>query len=166
MNISLSYSTKSAGGASKAPGIASLLSSEEVPAFVLFDDDKEGRDNRKKILDNFKETYNQNNVFTLRDLVSSTPQHSTMEDMMPVDYVKSFFETELSTTFNIDSSKAIILQLKQQSEDLKDKQKLESLKVKLSKKFVEDFATKNKIENDAPRIKELIDQLIIKWTQE
>ncbi|WP_028891633.1 ATP-dependent endonuclease [Tenacibaculum sp. 47A_GOM-205m] len=166
LDISLSYSTKSAGGASKAPGIASLLSNEDVPAFVLFDDDKEGRDNRKKIFDNFKDTYNQNNVFTLRDLVSTIPQHSTMEDMMPMDYVKSFFETELDTTFTIDDSKAIIIQLKQQSEALKNKHKLESLKVKLSKKFVEDFATKTKIENDAPRMKELTNQLIIKWTNE
>lgn len=166
LDISLSYSIKSAGGASKAPGIASLLSNEEVPAFVLFDDDKEGRDNRKKIFDNFKDTYNQDNVFTLRDLVSSIPQHSTMEDMMPTDYVKSFFETELGTTFSIDNSKAIIIQLKQQSEALKNKQKLESLKVKLSKKFVEDFTTKTKIENDAPRMKELVDQLILKWTNE
>lgn len=166
LDISLSYSIKSAGGASKAPGIASLLSNEGVPAFVLFDDDKEGRDNKKKILDKFKDTYNQNNVFTLRDLVSTIPQYSTIEDMMPLNFVKSFFEVELNKTFTLDNNKAVILQLKQQAEELKDKQKLESLKIKLSKKFVKDFTTKTKINRDAPRVKELVDQLIIKWTNE
>ncbi len=164
MDIAQTYSIKSAGGASKAPGIASLLSNEKVPAYILFDDDKEGRDNKKRIFDKFKETYNQKNVFTLRDLVTGIPKDSTIEDMMPVDYVRSFFEGELSSSFTIDNVKAIIIQLKQQNQDLKtDKQKLESLKIKLSKKFVEDFDTKSKIERDAPQMKELVEQLLLKW---
>lgn len=157
------YSIKSAGGASKMPSVASLLANENVPAFFLFDDDNEGTSNKKKITDNYKDCFNKDNVFTIRDLDNSIPQKSTLEDLMPLSLVKDFFEKELSQTFTLDESSPFLFQLKNQNSSLKEnKDKLDSLKLKLSEKFVEEFDTKEKIENEAPKMASLVNNLIQK----
>lgn len=157
------HSIKTAKGASKAYGIAALLNEENIPAFFLFDDDKEGKDHKKKIIDSFKESFNSNNVFTLRDILSSLPLDSTLEDLMPISFVKDFFDSELNFAFNLVDSKPIIIQLKQQNQNLKiDKQKLDSLKVKLAKKFISEFNTKSRIEDDAKRLFTLINTFVEK----
>lgn len=157
------YSIKSAGGAPKMPSVASLLANENVPAFFLFDDDNEGTSNKKKITDNYKDCFNKDNVFTIRDLDNSIPQKSTLEDLMPLSLVKDFFEKELSQTFTLDESLPFLFQLKNQNSSLKEnKDKLDSLKLKLSEKFVEEFDTKEKIENEAPKMASLVNNLIQK----
>ena len=156
------YSIKSAGGASKMPSVASLLASEKVPAFFLFDDDKEGTDNKKRILDNYKDSFNNDNVFTIREIESSIPSKSTTEDLLPIGFVKNFFESELATTFTLDNTTPFITQLKNQDTRLSDKQKIDSLKIKLSKKFTEEFDTKEKLEHDAPLMSNFINKLIEK----
>lgn len=158
----LFYSIKSAGGASKTPGFARLLNEENISAFILLDSDKEGRDNKKLILKNQSDSYSASNLFTLKDLVTTLPIDSTIEDLLPLDFVKAFFDNEMSESFNLDVNKAIIHQLKNQSQILKsNKQKLDSLKYKLSIKFCNDFKTKPKIEN-CLRLKDLIENLYIK----
>lgn len=164
LGTELKYSIKSAGGASKSPGIATLLVNENVKAHFLFDDDKEGRNNRKKILDNHKLNFNEENVFTLRSIVNSLPADATLEDVFPTSFVKSFFERELSSSFTIDESKSVINQLKRQNDAIaKDKQKLDSLKIKLSKEFISTYDTKTKISSKAPLFKELVEKIILKW---
>jgi hypothetical protein len=70
------------------------------------------------------------------------PNDSTIEDLLPIDFVKDFFNEEMKIEFNLDANQALIPQLKNQSKNLKeDKQKLDSLKVKLSNKFCTDFKT-------------------------
>ena len=154
------YSIKSAGGASKMPGIASLLSNEKVPAYFLFDDDKEGTDNRNKIIQLQRENYGVQNVFTLRDIESNLPTMSTIEDLFPIEFVKLFFETELETKFTIKANTSLISQLKAQDNRLNDKQKLESLKIKLSNQIIESYDTKMKIENEAPLMASFTKNLI------
>lgn len=156
------YSIKSAGGASKSPGFARLLGDENVPAFILFDSDKDGRDNKKKILDNQKEYYSTNNVFTLKDLCNELPKDSTIEDVLPIDFVKAFFDKEMEVNFTLVEERAILHQLKNQSPKLKsDKQKLDSLKVKLSNEFAEKYKTRAKIK-EMKRLNELINNLVKK----
>lgn len=151
------YSIKSAGGASKAPGIASLLSNEKIPAFFLFDDDKEGKDNMRKIIDNQKDSFSEQNVFTIKNILNSLPKDSTLEDLLPISYVTSFFNKEMEDSFTLNEETAIIFQLKQQNENLKNnKSKMDSLKLKLSKNFTNDFNTKSKIERDAPKLTNFI----------
>jgi predicted ATP-dependent endonuclease of OLD family len=154
------YTIKSAGGASKMPGIAAMLNNERVPAFFLFDDDKEGVENKKKILDNYKDYFNSNNVFTIRDIESTIPQKSTIEDLMPPEFVKDFFKNELSKEFNIEESKPIINQLKSQDSRLNEKQKLDSLKLKLAKKYLEKYETKALIEAQSLKMNSFINKLI------
>lgn len=157
------YSIKASGGASKAPGFARLLSDEMVSAFVLFDADKEGRDNKKAILDNQSPSYSSLNVFTVKDILNTLPNESTIEDLMPLDFVKSFFDKEMGQDFELTEVKSIISQIKNQSEILKNnKPKLDSLKIKLSEKFCLEYNTQNKIQGNNKMmlfIKQLISKI-------
>jgi|TARA_B110000090_G_scaffold150550_1_gene165181 predicted ATP-dependent endonuclease of OLD family len=150
------YSIKSAGGASKIPGFARILNDEKINAFIIFDDDKEGRDNKKNILQNQKEFYSEGNVFTLKNILSVLPNDSTIEDLLPINFVKNFFDQEIGTEFKFDENKAIIHQIKNQSSTLKgNKQKLDSLKIKLSIEYCKEFKTKARIEGST-RMKDFI----------
>ncbi|MGE0076347.1 MAG: AAA family ATPase [Bacteroidales bacterium] len=163
VNNSFKYSIKDAGGASKAPGFARLLSDEKVTAFILFDADKEGRDNKKNILDNQNISYSSSNVFTIKDILNTLPTDSTIEDLMPLNFVKSFFDIEMGQDFELIEDKAVIHQIKNQSELLKNnKQKLDSLKIKLSVEFCSKYNTKKKLETNDNKMVLFINQLIAK----
>jgi predicted ATP-dependent endonuclease of OLD family len=133
------FSIKAAGGASKMPGFARLLNEEKISSFFLFDSDKEGRDNKNLILHNQKEKYSENNIFDLRAILNTLPADCTVEDLLPKEFVKIFFDNELQENFTLEDNIAFIAQLKSQSEKLKDKQKLDSLKYKLSIEFCEKY---------------------------
>ncbi|WP_299247642.1 AAA family ATPase [uncultured Lacinutrix sp.] len=157
------YSIKSAGGASKMPTMASMLAQENIKSYFLFDDDKEGKENKNKLIKISKNIYSNSNVFTLRDLVSILPENSTIEDLMPIEFVVDFFNKELDQEFEIENNKAIILQFKNKDNRLKDKQKLDSLKTKLSQRFIEKFKTSAKITKDAPLLNELKNNILNRW---
>lgn len=133
------FSIKSAGGASKMPGFARLLNEESISSFFLFDSDKEGRDNKNLILNNQKEKYSEKNIFDLRSILNTLPLDCTIEDLLPLDFVKSYFDRELQENFTLNENSAIIIQLKNQSEKLKDKQRLDKMKYKLSVEFCEKY---------------------------
>ena len=156
------YSIKSAGGASKTPGFARLLSDENVGSFILLDSDKEGRDNKNKIINEQSGMYSSDNTFTLKDLLSSLPSNSTIEDLLPIDFVENFFKEEMEQEFTLKDDQAIIQQIKNQCSILKrNKQKLDSLKVKLSKNFIDNYKTKSKI-NTIQKLKDLTNALVDK----
>jgi len=100
------HSIKSAGGASKAPGFARIFNDENINAFILFDADKDGRDGKKKILHDQSEFYNTDNVFTLKDLLSELPNDCTIEDVLPINFVKEFFDEEMEMDFELMEDKA------------------------------------------------------------
>ncbi len=162
LNEKFFYSIKPAGGASKAPGFARLLNEESVKAFILFDADKEGKDNKNKILREQGEAYSGENTFTLKDLLNSLPNNSTIEDLLPIDFVKSFFETEMDQSFTLEESRAVIHQIKNQCQTLKtNKYKLDSLKLKLSIAFTEKYKTKAEIDQ-FERLTDLTNALVNK----
>lgn len=155
-------SIKSSGGASKAPGFARLLGDEKIAAFIVFDADNDGLSNKKKILDNQKEHYSNNNVFTLKDLSVELPNDSTIEDLLPLEFVKKFFEDEMDQDFILKEEIAYIQQLKNQSHKLKtDKQKLDSLKIKLSEKFIATYKNKSHLQKIS-RIKNFANSFVTK----
>jgi len=166
LNNKFFYSIKTAKGASKAYGIASLLAEENISAFFLFDDDKEGRDYKKKIIDNYPTCFSDKNVFTLRDIHGTLPLKCTLEDLMPLEFVKAFFDKELSTDLTLNNLSPFIKQITDQNRELREnKQKLDSLKVKLSNNFIGKFDTKNKLDAQVPELVNLVQGLVRKLEQ-
>jgi len=157
------YSIKEAGGASRMPGFARLLKEEKINPFIIFDADKEGRDNKKKILTEQSDYYSELNTFTLIDIFQNLPKESTVEDLLPIDFVKQFFDQEMICDFNFIENDSIILQVKKQSKILNDdKQKLDSLKLKLASKFCNMYKSKKELDEKAPKLVSVVNELIKK----
>ena len=156
------FAIKSAGGASKLPGFASLLSGEKLDPFIIFDSDKEGKDYKKKIMEIYKEYYNNSNVFTLKDILQDLPDESTIEDLYPVDFIKKELKINVGVDYHFNQEQAILIQLKNQNQTLKsDKQKLDSIKIKLSTNFTKEYNDFEKL-NNLTKIKSFCDSLIEK----
>jgi len=156
------FAIKSAGGASKLPGFASLLSGEKLDPFIIFDSDKEGKDYKKKIMEIYKEYYNNSNVFTLKDILQDLPDESTIEDLYPVDFIKKELKVNVGVDYHFNQEQAILIQLKNQNQTLKsDKQKLDSIKIKLSTNFTKEYNDFEKL-NNLTKIKSFCDSLIEK----
>ena len=123
-------SIKTAKGASKALTLASLLDDQRVGAHFLFDDDKEGRAFKTKIEKGFNKFF-ESKVFTLRDLVNTIPEKSTMEDLLPKTLVKKVLKRELGQNFTINNTYPVLKQAKDQNQLIREnKEKLESVKRK------------------------------------
>ena len=161
-SVNSSFSIKAAGGASKIPGFASLLSGESLSPSILFDADKEGMDCRKKILDNIKTDFTKNNVFILTDICSELPKNSTIEDLYPLDFINKELVEKMSPNTVLDSEVSVLEQLSKDEVWSKlDKQQKESAKVKLSKSFLENYKTKKSLDS-IPRLKLFIENFIDK----
>lgn len=153
-------SIKGAGGASKIPAFAQLLREEKIKPFILFDADNDGNDKKRKILNEQADFYSELNVFTLKDLLSSLPKDATIEDLLPIEFVKAFFDQEMGCEFNMDGNDAIIRKLRKQNAKLnEDKQKLDSLKMKLANSFSNKFKSKKELEEKAPKLVSFITEL-------
>lgn len=156
-----SFAIKSAGGASKTPTFAGLLSNEELEPYIILDSDKEGKDNKKKIIDTYKPTYGPKNVFTLKDILNTLPDNSTIEDLYPIDFVINSIHKDSGEKYELVENTAIIIQLKNINEKLKDKQKLEALKIRMSNDFVNEYNTIEKI-NECEKLSCFLEKLIEK----
>ncbi len=155
------YSIKSAGGTSKVYGIASILAQEKVPAYIILDDDKDGRDIKREILYNLKENYTREKVFTLKDVSPTLIDKGTIEDTLPQKFVKDFFEKEMGHSFEFNRDLPILIQIKNQDESLKNnKEQLNSKKIGLSELFIKTYNSKKSIELEAPNLVTLLNGLI------
>jgi len=161
-NPEFTFSLKAAGGASKVPGYARLFNDEQIQPFIIFDADNEGATNKKSILDHQKNWYSTKNVFTLKDILNTLPTNSTIEDLLPLQFVKDFFEEELKTELTLTNDQAILTQLKPFfSKNNIDKQRIESLKIKLSTRFISEFDTVAKVRK-ATSLHDFITKLVEK----
>jgi hypothetical protein len=153
-------SIKGAGGASKIPVFAKLLMEEMIEPFIIFDADSDGIDKKRKILNEQADFYSELNVFTLKDLLPSLPKDATIEDLLPTEFVKAFFDQEMGFDFNMDGNDAIIKKIRKQNTELnEDKQKLASLKMKLIGSFSNKFKSKKELEEKAPKLVSFINEL-------
>lgn len=154
----LKYTIKSAGGCSKINNIIALLLDEEINSFVLLDGDDEGQKTKTELLKAHKSL--KGKVFMLNDILNTLPNKSTLEDLLPKDFVKVFFDKECDKDFILVGNEAVLSQLKNQDDTLKNKDKLEKLKSKLSDLFVESYNTKEALEVNAPLFSKFIINLI------
>lgn len=157
------FSIKSSGGASKISSIASLLINENVPCSILLDDDKEGKDAKRNVMRKFKEYYNETNLFTLKDLVNDLPSNSTIEDLLPNTFLTEFLSNQIGQ-IKIEVDKPCIFQLKNTFPELKkNKEKLESIKIKLSKAFIKKYKTKASIKKVSSSIETFVSVINRMW---
>lgn len=83
--------------------------------------------------------------------------------MIPHKDIEEYFKTQLKLDHTLDEKQPIIQQLKKQPSCYKNKEQLESLKIKLSNDFIIKYDTKEKIEKDGPRMKKLADEIQKRW---
>ncbi|MDY0179806.1 AAA family ATPase [Aliarcobacter skirrowii] len=90
------------GKGSNIVNIASLFNDEDISILVIVDDDDDGMKYKEEIL-KIKGVYNNNNVFTLRDLVGDIVPKGTIEDCLGKDYIQNKFKSEFINKFKKDS---------------------------------------------------------------
>lgn len=104
------------GHGSNIVTLASKLNYDNMSLIVVLDDDDEGKSDKNKII-KIGDFYNDNNVFTIRELVGELPDKATIEDTLNVEFVKSAFKKYYeesfgeSPEFDPDSTQPILNQI-------------------------------------------------------
>ena len=89
------------GNGSNIEALSSILLLNNVTPMVIVDDDKDGKEYKKKIVkigDDFK-----SNTFTIRDLNGNITANGTIEDTLPKSFVESKTK-EVLNSHNLDSA--------------------------------------------------------------
>jgi len=138
-----------AGGVGNCPKLARLLCDKKIKAFVLVDADNHGINAQRAILNKQQDSYSPENVCTLKDLVPSLHDNSTLEDLLPIDFVKTNMNMP-----ELNEMTPIISQLR-----IKD---TDNFKVDLAAAFCEQYTKKEQVEKEAPKLSKLVKELIRK----
>lgn len=147
--------------------MASKMNFDNISVLIIVDDDKDGQKYKENIL-KIGGVYNEDNVFTIRDLVGDIVDQGTIEDALDLEYVKSQFinyyrftyEEDL-TEVNFDRNKPVIVQI---ADILKKKQTnvkwcLDILKKQISENY---NPSKEKFQDDSNLLHKLAKKIIEK----
>lgn len=144
------------GHGSNIDTLASKMNFDGISVLVVTDDDKDGRKYKENIL-KIGGAFNNDTVFTIRDLEGGIINQGTIEDALGVKYVESQFVKYYKSTFNEEltgitllEDKPVIMQI---VAILKNKKKysnwnMDSFKTQLSEEFKpskSSFSTKYKL---------------------
>ncbi|MBR5673315.1 MAG: AAA family ATPase [Muribaculaceae bacterium] len=144
------------GHGSNIDTLASKMNFDGISVLVVTDDDKDGRKYKENIL-KIGGAFNDDTVFTIRDLEGGIINQGTIEDTLGVKYVESQFIKYYKSTFNEELSGITLLEdkpvIKQIVTILKNKKKysnwnMDSFKKQLSEEFnpsKSSFSTKYKL---------------------
>lgn len=138
--------------------IASKLNSDEISILVVVDDDDAGQKYKEEIL-KISGVFCENNVLTIRDLVGEVMPKSTIEDLLPKEYIKSKYKSLLNKELHLEDDiefddNPVMQQIKidMQRKRIYTKELLDTLKKNIS----EDFKpTKTTITTKSPLLYEL-----------
>lgn len=143
--------------------LASRFNDDKISILTITDDDLNGQKYRDNIL-KIGGVFNQNNVFTLRDLVPEINDGATIEDLLGKNYIESKFVSFYSSEFSKEISfslnenspymEQIKLFLKSQNNDTKDH--IDKFKIKISNDF---NPTKSSLDKNFPFLKSLIEKI-------
>jgi predicted ATP-dependent endonuclease of OLD family len=174
VNPAFSFLVRSCGG-SKITVSARLLKQEGIETKVIVDADTDGVKYKEEILND--ESY-KDKVFTLQDLNNAIKDNATIEDLLPVDFVKTFMSEydKINTqkeTMDLDVKKPVIQQFKTKYNDkIKDINKKKGgsysaeseFKMDLAKKFIETNENKTvaELETEIPNLITVIKKVIQK----
>lgn len=154
-NIKDHYAIKSSGGASHMINLATMFCGEKVYPYFIVDDDQEGRKNKSEII---KRNCYRNRIFTLKDLVNKEYDKFTLEDLYPLNLVKTFFDEKCEKDFNLNNQAPVLAQILNQDPSLKrDKDRCNNLKYELADLICSKI-TKNNLSSDFPLLNELINK--------
>ena len=121
--------------------LASKMNFDNISVLVVTDDDKDGKKYKEKIL-KIGGVFNENNVFTIRDLEGRIVDQGTIEDTLGIGYVKSQFQEFYRNRFDEELSDFDLLDdrtvISQIEEFLKGKRKFSSWDMDAFKKHVSD----------------------------
>lgn len=91
------------GHGSNIDTLASKMNFDNISVLVVTDDDKEGRKYKENIL-KIGGAYNEDTVFTIRDLVGGIIEQGTIEDTLDIKYVEAEFKKFYKSTYGKDLS--------------------------------------------------------------
>lgn len=145
--------------------LASKLNYDRISVMVLLDDDNDGREDKKKIK-KIGGVYNDDNVFTIRDLVGKIVDQGTIEDTLDISFVKSQFLHFYNNTFGesvsdfeASSSQPIIKQI---TVFLKSKKKYSSWNMDAFKRQLSDEfrPSKSSLSSSNKLLKDLVEAIV------
>lgn len=164
------------GNGNNITAVASKLAFSEVYPLVIVDDDKAGQESKASIL-KIRGKFNEDNVYTIRDLVGSIKHGATIEDALPNEYLQAkvnavltspehnlpnmeltednLFCEQLIKHLQANFSKDETLTAKQQ------KEKLNTIIDEVKTKISSDYDAKN-MEKKAPVLFELAQTIVVK----
>lgn len=105
------------GHGSNIDTLASKMNFDNISVLVITDDDKDGRKFKENIL-KIGGPYNEDTVYTIRDLVGEIIEQGTIEDTLDIKYVESQFKKFYNSTYGkaltgmtLTNSKPVIMQI-------------------------------------------------------
>ncbi len=135
------------GNGSNIISAATKLSFDDIYPVVIVDDDQAGQAFKENII-NIKDSFNESNVYTIRDLIGSLKNGSTIEDTLPIEYLESKTNEVLQNSDN-NIPKLTVVDNKTFGEQL-----LKHLQTEISKdKTLTDKQKKDKINRVIDEIK-------------
>ena len=158
------FATKPGNG-DKIVVVAQNYKNDQIPIFILLDDDDKGREYKSNIL---SDPDYKDKVFTIKDLNNKIPDKSSIEDLLPVDILNKFFTdyTPINSehlNIQLDESKPVIEQIKDiLSIKGKDKKALLlDAKTELAHNIISSYSKKHtqEIRSKFPRMSMVIDKL-------
>ena len=155
------------GHGSNIDTLASKMNYDNISILVITDDDKEGRKYKENIL-KIGGAYNDNTVYTIRDIEGDIIDQGTIEDTLGCKFVESQFIKYFKSTFDEDLTGIALSEdkplLTQIVSILKEKKKynswnMDSFKKQLSEEF---NPTKTSFPSKYKLLKELVEKIIAK----
>lgn len=155
------------GHGSNIDTLASKMNYDNISILVITDDDKEGRKYKENIL-KIGGAYNDNTVYTIRDIEGDIIDQGTIEDTLGCKFVESQFIKYYKSTFDEDLTGIALSEdkplLTQIVSILKEKKKynswnMDSFKKQLSEEF---NPTKTSFPSKYKLLKELVEKIIAK----
>lgn len=164
------FAIKPSGG-DNIPTFAQIFQQDNIDIKVILDADEKGKEFKSKIIK--LDGYDNTNVFLLSDLNDTIPfDGATLEDLLPFEYVKIFFENDKDCNPSFTSLPAIdgkypCIEIIRNKLNLKGKDKKKLLldaKTKLANKFIEDNKEESSanLEKEIPLLHHLVTKLIKK----
>jgi len=130
------------GHGSNITTLASKLNYDDLKVVVVLDDDEDGRRDKEKILQ-IGGLYTNDNVFTIRELVSEVVDNGTIEDSLDPAFVKVQFEKlykskfKKDIDFEVQTTRPILIQIIEllNREGVYSKWDMDEFKKQLSEEF-------------------------------